>query len=83
MAHGYKSGGRSKGTPNKITNDMRRVFQDLIENNIDQLQELFDRTAKENPAKALELYLRLSEFVIPKAKADIDIDNEIEVILVN
>ena len=30
MAKGYKSGGRKKGTPNKLTKEIRTVLKDII-----------------------------------------------------
>ncbi|MFT7156925.1 MAG: hypothetical protein ACI8Q1_001940 [Parvicella sp.] len=41
------------------------------------MQELFDRVAEKNPEKALELMLKLSEFVLPKLRA-IEVNNESE-----
>lgn len=58
--------GRPKGTPNKATADVRAVFAAFVERNAEQAQELFDRVAKRQPAKALDLLARLSEFVLPK-----------------
>lgn len=66
---GKKYGGRKKGTPNKATKDIRDVYSKLLKDNQNQLQTLFDEVAKKNPQKALELILKVSEFVIPKLKA--------------
>ena len=41
------------------------------------MQELFDKVAEKNPQKALELMLKLSEFVLPKLRA-IEVNNESE-----
>jgi uncharacterized protein YjgD (DUF1641 family) len=66
---GQKYGGRKKGTPNKTTKDIRQVYSKLLEDNQDQLQDLFDKVAEKNPQKALELLIKVSEFVIPKLRA--------------
>jgi hypothetical protein len=67
MAQGRKTGGGSrKGILNKATGDVRAVFSAFVEHNSDRAQELFDRVAGKDPAKALDLLARLSEFVIPK-----------------
>lgn len=58
--------GRPKGAQNKATTAVRDVFSRFVENNAGKAQELFDRVAKDDPAKALDLLARLSEFVIPK-----------------
>ena len=42
-----------------------------------RLQELLDKVAEKNPQKALELMLKLSEFVLPKLRA-IEVNNESE-----
>jgi len=63
---GKKFGGRKKGTPNKITQDVRSAFKQLIESNTDNLFVWLDKIAKDNPEKAFDLILKLSEFVTPK-----------------
>ena len=42
-----------------------------------RLQELLDKVAEKNPQKALELLLKLSEFVLPKLRA-IEVNNKPE-----
>ena len=74
---GHKYGGRKKGTPNKLTNELREAFTELLGSNIGRVQELFDKVAENNPQKALELLLKLSEFAIPKLRA-IEVNNESE-----
>ena len=74
---GIKYGGRQKGTANKATARLREAFTDLLEGNIGRLQELLDNVAEKNPQKALELLLKLSEFVLPKLRA-IEVNNESE-----
>lgn len=58
--------GRAKGVPNAVTKTAREIFQAFVECNALKLQELFDRVAKKSPAKALSIYAKLAEFVIPK-----------------
>ena len=71
MSKGGKrtNAGRPKGTPNRTTKEVRQQFEHLLNNNIDKLQSLFDKVAEENPTKAIELILKISEFVLPKLKA--------------
>ncbi|MGH9641233.1 MAG: hypothetical protein ACRD3Q_02280 [Terriglobales bacterium] len=67
MALGKKTGGGSrKGSPNKATSGVREAFTLFVENNSGKAQKLFDRVAKDDPAKALDLLARLAEFVVPK-----------------
>lgn len=73
---GIKTGGRIEGTPNKTTKEIRDSYQILIEQNIDKLQNWIDVIGKENPTKAIEIILKLSEFVVPKIKAHHLIENK-------
>ena len=66
MAHGWKRGGRKKGTPNKITRDLRAALATLMEHNFEKLQTWIDDTAAKDPAKAAELCLRVFEHCAPK-----------------
>lgn len=66
MAKGSKTGGREFGTPNKVTNEIKQSFQLIIEKNIDNFDTWLNDIAKENPAKAFDIILKLSEFVVPK-----------------
>lgn len=68
MATGYKTGGREAGTPNKSTKEVKEAFQAMLSNNIDNLEIWLKDIAKENPAKAFGIILKLSEFVLPKMK---------------
>lgn len=58
--------GRTRGVPNRVTIDVRQVLTLFIEHNSTKAQALFDRVARKNPAKALELFARLCEFVLPR-----------------
>lgn len=66
MAAGRKTGGRTKGTPNKVTTDTRALISELAEKNAHNVQSWLDTTAKESPGKALDLYIKLLEFSVPK-----------------
>ena len=66
MATGSKTGGRDKGTPNKVTKEIKEAFQTLVEGNIDNLDNWINETAKKDPAKAIDIILKISEYVLPK-----------------
>jgi hypothetical protein len=75
MAQRRKTGGRQRGTPNKATAEARNVFAEFVDANADKAQELWERVAKEDPAKALDLLAKLAEFTIPKlSRSTIDGD---------
>lgn len=68
MAKGGKrpGAGRPKGSPNKATADVRAAIALLAERNVAKLENWLNRTAKKNPAKAADLFLRAIEYHIPK-----------------
>lgn len=70
---GQKFGGRSKGTPNKTTAQIRNEFQILISNNIEVLQK--DIEALE-PKERIKTIIELSKFVLPTLKAVEVTENE-------
>jgi hypothetical protein len=61
-----KTGGRTKGIPNKATAGIREAIHHVLESNKDNMNEWLKRVAKDNPDKALDLMIKLSEFSIPK-----------------
>jgi hypothetical protein len=58
--------GRVKGKPNKVTGTVREMFAAFVESNAPKVQVMFDRVAKKDPAKALEILTRFAEFVLPR-----------------
>jgi hypothetical protein len=63
---GQKFGGRTKGTTNKNTADLRANFQLLVESNINTLDE--DIKALK-PLERLKIIIDLAKFVVPTLKA--------------
>jgi hypothetical protein len=64
-----KTGGRAKGTPNKVTRDIRAALRDLAEGNSHRAQEWLDQVAVTDPAEALRLWLALLRYVTPTLQA--------------
>jgi len=60
---GKKFGGREKGTPNKLTKELRTVLKDLI---YDELNSLGKRLEKLEPKERVELIIKLMPYVFPK-----------------
>lgn len=61
---GYKFGGRTKGTPNKITSERRKELDLFLENNFEEFENRMK--AIENPADYCRLYIQLLNYVLPK-----------------
>jgi hypothetical protein len=72
---GQKFGGRTKGTPNKTTNEIREFYQLLIDENLEQIKT--DLNALE-PKERLKMILELSKFVIPTLKA-IEMETKVDI----
>jgi hypothetical protein len=66
MATGIKTGGRTKGTPNRNTTEIREQFQSLINDNLEQMNS--DLKALE-PKERIKALIDLSKFVLPTLKA--------------
>jgi hypothetical protein len=58
--------GRKKDVPNRVTGAVRELFQSFVERNAERAQDLFDKAARRNPARALELLIGFAEFCVPK-----------------
>jgi vacuolar-type H+-ATPase subunit E/Vma4 len=65
MANREKHGGRSQGTPNVITREIREVLKRIISNELDQLEETLSGM---DPAKRLEVVIKLIPYVLPKVE---------------
>ncbi len=63
---GQKFGGRTKGTVNKNTIEIREHYQNLVSNNLEQLDN--DLKSLET-LQRLKMIIELSKFVIPTLKA--------------
>jgi hypothetical protein len=66
--------GRPKGSPNRVTVEMRDALALLLERNAGNLGHWLTQVAegdpalgiKPDPAKALDIIIRVTEFIIPK-----------------
>ena len=52
--------GKPKGAQNKVAEEIKRAFAQLLENNVPQLEQWIARVGERDPAKALEIYTKLS-----------------------
>jgi hypothetical protein len=73
---GNNLAGSRKGIPNKTTAEIRNAFQLLLEDNLDNMKVWLSDVASEDPERALEIMLKMAEYIVPKlsrteVKADI------------
>ena len=61
---GKKFGGRQKGTPNRLTKELRAVLKDLIHEELETLQERMDHL---DPKERLEVLVKLLPYILPKS----------------
>ena len=58
--------GRPKGSGNKVTTEIREQFANILENKLPEMQEWLERVAETDPAKAMDLAMKLSERFVPQ-----------------
>ena len=72
MAYGIKTGGRTKGTPNKISSEVKEKLQVLIDKTIDELS-----TANLSVSHKLKLLELALNYTLPKlAHTYKEVDNK-------
>ncbi|MBG65622.1 MAG: hypothetical protein CMP73_03070 [Flavobacteriales bacterium] len=60
---GKKYGGRQKGTPNRLTKELRTILKDVLYNELERIEELLESL---KPKERLELVIKLMPFALPK-----------------
>lgn len=83
MAYGQKTGGRTAGTPNKVTTDIKVRIAALIDERFDRIAERLEQL---DPKDEIAAYVKLLEFILPKQREQkIDLsslsDDEVEALL--
>tara|TARA_R110000772_G_scaffold175521_1_gene287255 strand:+ start:239 stop:583 length:345 start_codon:yes stop_codon:yes gene_type:complete len=58
--------GRPVGSKNKATTQIREAYQRLTEDNLENMSLWLADIAADNPKEAMEMMIKLSEYVIPK-----------------
>jgi hypothetical protein len=74
----FKAGevtGRPKGAEGKDTKKLREAIAAITNGGVEDFQRALGDVLEENPAKYLELYLKLLEYTMPKLRS---IDTNIE-----
>lgn len=60
--------GRGKGIKDKVNTDLKILFKELIEGNMDNIQKWIEKTAETSPAAAVRLINDFIPYVIPALK---------------
>jgi len=60
---GNKYGGRSKGTPNRLTKELRTVLKDIVYRELESIEFRLDEL---EPKERIELTIKLMPYVFPK-----------------
>lgn len=58
--------GRRPGSKNKIQDEVKEAFGKLLENKIPEMESWISRVAERDPAKALEIFIKISERFLPQ-----------------
>lgn len=64
---GVRIGGRKKGTPNKVTKDMRERISAFLEENWEEAERAWAEI--KDPRDKLRLFIELASFAVPKMQA--------------
>ena len=62
---GIKHGGRKKGTPNRMTKELRSILKDVMHQVIEIIQ---DHLVQLSPKERVELLIKLMPYVLPKVE---------------
>ena len=69
-----KTGGRKKGTQNKVTKDLKPILQTLLQKELKNLPQLITQL---EPKERVDAITKLLPYIIPKMKQVDNIINEI------
>lgn len=70
-----KTGGREKGSENKLNREARELFVHTLANKSSKIDEAFDLVFEESPARFLDLFAKYAQYFVPKkTEAEIKAD---------
>ncbi len=73
MALGEKTGGRTKGTPNRLTKELRSLLKNILHIELERIQEYLEQL---EPKERLEIIIKMMPYVLPKIKDESHTINE-------
>jgi hypothetical protein len=68
-----KYGGRTKGTPNRLTKELRTVLKDVVYRELESIELRLDEL---DPKERIELTIKLMPYVFPKLHSISSTTNE-------
>lgn len=77
MATGFKTGGRTKGTPNKKTTDVQQLLENLNCNPIEGMARIAENIEIDISIR-LNAYKEIAQYMFPKRRA-VDLNASIDV----
>lgn len=69
MAKGYKTGGRKKGTQNRLTGTIKEMLHAALKNELEILPSTLERL---DPKERIETIMKILPYIMPKADSKID-----------
>jgi len=70
---GKKYGGRKKGTPNRLTKELRVLLKDIMYQELKEVQQRFSLL---EPKQRIELIIKLMPYILPKVNSISHTTNE-------
>jgi len=70
---GIKYGGRKKGTPNRMTKELRSILKDVMYKEIEIIQDHLDQLSSK---ERLEILIKIMPFILPKTTSISHTTNE-------
>lgn len=64
---GKKYGGRQKGTPNRLTKELRSILKEVIYKELGSIEERLNQI---EPKERIELMIKLMPYVFPKVQSE-------------
>ena len=58
-------GGRPNGSLDKVTREVKEAFAMVLQNKLPEFESWLERLAEDDPAKAIDLAIKLSERFVP------------------
>ena len=73
MAKGVKTGGRKKGTPNKVTGTVREMVSKSISKELESLPYIL---AELEPKERIDSIIKLMPYILPKAEIKSEMEKQ-------